>query len=163
MHDGTITQGDTWLKNNIEPYRQWALTHNSLLIFTFDESDTSAPQSDPTNQIITTISGQNVIVGKYSEAAISRFYLSNAAAPDTAINHYNLLRTIEGIFGTATDASGVAATTHLTDIQPITDIFAPASAPEPSPWATFAFAGLGTLLLTLTAARRGRTSERNTL
>lgn len=156
MHDGTITQGDTWLKNNIEPYRQWALTHNSLLIFTFDESDTGAAQADPNNQIITTISGANVTVGKYSEAAISRFYLSNAAAPDTAINHYNLLRTIEGIFGTATDASGVAATTHLTDIQPITDIFAPA--PEPS--APLAL-GLGALLLTLLAARRGRTTQRN--
>jgi hypothetical protein len=39
MHDGTIAQGDTWLKNNMDAYAQWARTHNSLLIVTWDEDD----------------------------------------------------------------------------------------------------------------------------
>src|SRR5206468_8890410 len=39
MHDGTITQADNWLKNNLNKYIQWAKTHNSLFILTFDESD----------------------------------------------------------------------------------------------------------------------------
>jgi len=152
MHDGSITQGDTWLANNIEPYRQWAQTHNSLLIFTFDESDLGMLQADPTNRIITAISGQNVVNGKYDEAAISRFRLSNAAAPDTAIDHYNLLRTIEGLDGTAHDASGVAARNTLTDVQPITDIFArPAPVPEASTAVPF---GLGAGLLALLFRRR---------
>ncbi len=161
MHDGSITQGDTWLQNNIEPYRQWAMTHNSLLIFTFDESDFGALQSDPNNQIITAISGQNVIVGKYSEAAISRFHLSDAASPDTAINHYNLARTIEGMFSTANNVSGVAQNNLETNplggsILPITDIFM-SPAPEPSSLLSL---GIGIGALALAAVRRRLLSQR---
>ncbi len=39
MHDGSIQQGDTWLKNNLSAYVAWAQTHNSLLIVTWDEDD----------------------------------------------------------------------------------------------------------------------------
>lgn len=161
MHDGSITQGDTWLRDHIEAYRQWALTNNSLLIFTFDESDLGALQSDPNNQIITAISGQNVIVGKYSEAAISRFHLSDAASPDTAINHYNLASTIEDIFGTANNVSMVAQNNLETNplggtILPITDIFL-AAAPEPSPWLIW---GAGAGLLTLAGLRRRTVAQR---
>jgi len=155
MHDGSITQGDSWLQTHIEPYRQWALTHNSLLIFTFDESDMGQFAADPNNQIITAISGQNVIVGRYSEAAIARFHLSDAASPDTAINHYNLLRTIESAFSTANDASLVAQHNLQTNplggsILPITDIFLNA-APEPSPWLIW---GLGAGALAWAGFRR---------
>src|SRR5438105_15845110 len=38
MHDGSIAQGDAWLKQNIDSYAQWAKTHNSLLIVQWDES-----------------------------------------------------------------------------------------------------------------------------
>ena len=146
MHDGSITQGDTWLQNNIEPYRVWAETHNSLLIFTFDESDFGALQADPTNQIITAISGQGVLPGQYAEADIAQFQLTQASAPGTAINHYNLLRTIEGALGTSHDATFVAQNglidaTHA-PIRPITDIFA-SPAPEPSAWVTLAMGTLG--------------------
>lgn len=124
MHDGTILAGDTWLANNIEPYRQWALTHNSLLIFTFDESDLGALQADPTNQIITTVSGAHVNNGNYAETAIAQFRLSDAAAPETAINHYNLLDTIETIEGAAHDATAVAQSQNPgVTVKPITDIF----------------------------------------
>lgn len=155
MHDGSIQMGDAWLQTHIEPYRQWALTHNSLLIFTFDESDLGALQSDPNNQIITAISGQNVVVGKYDEAAISRFHISDAASPDTAINHYNLLRTLEGAFSTANDASLVGQNNVETNplggtILPITDIFATA-APEPSPGAVW---GMGAGVLAMAGLRR---------
>lgn len=161
MHDGSIQQGDSWLQNNIEPYRQWALSHNSLLIFTFDESDLGALQSDPNNQIITAISGQNVIVGKYDESAIARFKLSNDATPDTAISHYNLLRTIEGAFSTANNASLVAQNNLQTNplggtILPITDIFATA-APEPSPGAIW---GMGAGVLALAGLRRRFRAQR---
>src|SRR5207237_307701 len=43
MHNGSttarITTGDTWLKDNIDPYYQWAKMHNSLLVVTWDEND----------------------------------------------------------------------------------------------------------------------------
>jgi len=32
MHDGTISMGDSWLKNNLDKYIQWAKTHNSLFV-----------------------------------------------------------------------------------------------------------------------------------
>ncbi len=78
MHDGTISEGDTWLKNNLASYVQWAQTHNSLLIVTFDEDDSSE-----TNQIPTLLVGPMVKQGQYNEQ----------------INHYNVLRTLEDMYG----------------------------------------------------------------
>ncbi|TQF07279.1 hypothetical protein E6W39_11475 [Kitasatospora acidiphila] len=39
MHDGNITEGDTWVKNTLGGYAEWAKTHNSELIVTWDEDD----------------------------------------------------------------------------------------------------------------------------
>jgi hypothetical protein len=78
MHDGTIQEGDTWLQTNLSPYLQWAHTHNSLLIVTWDEDDGSEA-----NRIPTIFVGPMVKLGKYSEL----------------INHYNVLRTLEDMYG----------------------------------------------------------------
>ena len=90
MHDGTgntaITTGDNWYNTYMAPYVQWARTHNSLFILTFDEDD-----NFHSNHIPTIFSGQMVVQGQYS----------------TGINHYNILRTIEDMYGLA--HSGAAA------------------------------------------------------
>lgn len=78
MHDGSIAQGDQWLKDHLSTYIQWAKSHNSLFILTFDEDDLSM-----NNQIVTIFSGERIKEGKYS----------------TRINHYSLLRTIEDMYG----------------------------------------------------------------
>lgn len=78
MHDGTVAQGDTWLHDNLDGYVQWAKTHNSLFVLTFDEDDNSEA-----NRIATVFAGQQVRAGQYGEV----------------INHYNVLRTIEDAFG----------------------------------------------------------------
>jgi phosphatidylinositol-3-phosphatase len=78
MHDGTVAQGDTWLRNNLNGYAQWAATHNSLLVLTWDENDGS-----PGNHITTVIAGAHVKPGRYGEN----------------INHYNVLHTIEDLYG----------------------------------------------------------------
>jgi len=78
MHDGTIQQGDSWLQTNLQAYVTWAKTNNSLLIVTFDED-----QGTTSNQIATIFVGPMVKPGKYSEN----------------INHYNVLRTLEAIYG----------------------------------------------------------------
>ncbi|MGE5758398.1 MAG: alkaline phosphatase family protein, partial [Sideroxydans sp.] len=78
MHDGSIAQGDAWLKRNIDSYAQWAMTHNSLLIVTWDEDDGSS-----NNRIATIMVGQMVKQGQYKQR----------------IGHYNLLRTIEEMYG----------------------------------------------------------------
>jgi hypothetical protein len=77
MHDCGVSTGDNWVKSHIDPYAQWAKTHNSLLIVTFDEDDTSA-----SNHIATLFVGQMVKLGHYSET----------------INHFRVLRTLEDMF-----------------------------------------------------------------
>ena len=95
MHNGTIVQGDHWLQANFDAYVQWAKTHNSLLILTFDEDDGSL-----NNQITTIFVGQMVKPGSYSEH----------------ITHHNVLRTIEDMYGLS--HAGAAATAT-----PILDVF----------------------------------------
>jgi hypothetical protein len=95
MHDGTIAEGDSFLQNNLDAYAQWAKTHNSLLIVTWDEDDSSA-----SNQIPTIFYGAGVKAGQYSET----------------INHYSVLRTIEDMYGLPYAGSASSAT-------PITDVF----------------------------------------
>ena len=92
MHDGTIAEGDAWLQTNIGSYAQWAQTHNSLLIVTWDEDD-----SVDINKIVTIFIGQQVKPGTYGET----------------INHYTLLRTIEDIYdlpSVANSATAIAIT-----------------------------------------------------
>jgi acid phosphatase len=78
MHDGSIAQGDAWLKQNIEAYVQWAMTHNSLLIVTWDEDDGSEA-----NHIATILVGAMVKPGKSTQR----------------INHYTLLRMLSEMYG----------------------------------------------------------------
>ena len=78
MHDGTIAQGDTWLESNLSAYVAWAQSNNSLLIVTWDEDDGSEG-----NRVATIFVGPMVVPGQYSER----------------INHYNVLRTIEAMYG----------------------------------------------------------------
>ncbi|MBP9790700.1 MAG: fibronectin type III domain-containing protein [Bacteroidia bacterium] len=82
MHDGSgntaITNGDNWFYSKIYPYAQWAKTHNSLLIFTFDEDNMVSG-----NRIPTIFAGQMVTQGQIA----------------TGVNHYNVLRTIEDMYG----------------------------------------------------------------
>ena len=121
MHDGSVAQGDAWLKAHLfDGYYQWAKTHNSLLIVTFDEDATNTPA----NQITTIFAGALVKSGNFPETNINP---PDARPPDgwitptgTAMNHYNLLRTIEEIFGLA--PLGGSANTP-----PVTDVFRPAN------------------------------------
>lgn len=80
MHDGTIAQGDSWLRNNVGPIIAWARTHGALVILTWDESD-----EQRSNHIPTIFVGQDVKPGRYDEP----------------ITHYNVLRTIEDFYGLA--------------------------------------------------------------
>jgi hypothetical protein len=117
MHDGSVYQGDQWLQTYMDGYVQWARAHNSLLILTWDED---ANDGQPHDQLIPTIMvGANLKPGQYDEA----------------VDHYNLLRTVEDMYGlpycTANDANA----------SPITDVF---SVPEPS---ALALLGIGAITL----------------
>ena len=109
MHDGTIAQGDTWVHTHIDAYVQWAKTHNSLLILTFDEDENSTGNSTP---ITTIFVGQMVKHGTYPET----------------IDHNRVLRTMEDMYGL-----GYAGASSSQ--QPITDcwVYKPVSAMAATP------------------------------
>lgn len=121
MHDGTIQQADSWLKTNIiDTYLAWATTHNSLLIVTFDEDgdDTAS------NQIPTIFAGANIHPGNYPETNLNATnpYVATPGDPGiqtpngTAMNHYNVLSTIEDVYGLAHIGGSV-------NRPPVSDIF----------------------------------------
>ena len=101
MHDGTVAQGDSWLQSNLQAYAIWCQTHNSLLLVTFDEDDASQG-----NRIATIFYGPMVVTGQYSQS----------------ITHYNVLRTLEDMFGLGHNAGTMSAT-------PITNIWVPPPPP----------------------------------
>ncbi|HRH65280.1 MAG TPA: alkaline phosphatase family protein, partial [Bacteroidia bacterium] len=94
MHDGTdpsrITTGDTWLQSTLDAYIQWAKSHNSLLVLTFDEDEGASGQ-----HILTFIIGDHVVPGSYSNS----------------INHYNVLRMLEDMYTLPHAGAAASATT----------------------------------------------------
>jgi hypothetical protein len=78
MHDCSVGTGDAWLRQHLEGYARWAMTHDSLLIVTWDEDD-----GLHSNHIATIFVGQQVRPGRYGRP----------------IDHYNVLRTIEQAYG----------------------------------------------------------------
>jgi acid phosphatase len=48
MHDGTIAQGDSWVRAHLSGFATWAAAHDSLLIVTWDEDDHSESNRIPT-------------------------------------------------------------------------------------------------------------------
>ncbi|MBV9593936.1 MAG: acid phosphatase [Actinobacteria bacterium] len=88
MHDGTVAQADTWLRQHLSGYADWALTHDSLLIVTWDEDEGSE-----NNHIPTVLSGASLIPGTDSQ-------------PST---HYTLLRLIEDSLGLPNLGNAAAA------------------------------------------------------
>lgn len=95
MHDGSIAQADTWLNRQLSGYANWAVANNSLLIVTWDEDDNSSR-----NQIPTIFYGAHVVPGNYAER----------------INHYNLLATVEQMYG-------LPKTGYAAGAPPIADIW----------------------------------------
>jgi len=93
-HDGSLKAADTWLKAHLDGYVQWAKTHNSLLIVTFDEDDSRSG-----NHIVTVFNGPMVKPGSYPEP----------------ITHYSVLATLESLYGLPCLGAACAATT-ITDV-----------------------------------------------
>lgn len=97
MHDGSVAAGDRWVQAHLGTYAEWAKTHNSLLVVTFDEDDYSAD-----NRIPTVIYGDHVRPGRYNEH----------------ITHYSVLNTLVAMYG-LTPFAGITA------IPPIREIWQP--------------------------------------
>ncbi|MGA8260031.1 MAG: alkaline phosphatase family protein [Arenicellales bacterium] len=78
MHDGSIARADSWLREHLDPYVQWAKDHHSLLILTWDEDDTREQ-----NHIVTLFVGAGVRTGRYKQR----------------IDHYDVLSTLAAFYG----------------------------------------------------------------
>jgi acid phosphatase len=96
MHDCDVATGDSWARENLSDYATWALQHDSLLVVTFDEDEDTEDNHIPT-----------FLVGQMIAPGLS----------DQRIDHYNLLRTMEDMYGLA--PLGQAA-----DAEPLTGIWA---------------------------------------
>src|SRR5437763_13889904 len=109
--DNEVQQGDTWAKAHLDAYATWAVSHNSLLIITWDENgaDYATPTScanginttPPFNHIATLIIGAHVKPGSVNT---------------TTYTHYNVLRTIEEMEGITTPLGGSAKVPPITCI-----------------------------------------------
>lgn len=137
MHNGkpaeSIPAGDRWLQQNLDGYYQWAKTHNSLLIVTFDENDDQSgyygltnpligpnPRYSPRhnrllrdiqNRIVTIFAGAHIKPGSFAEGK--------------GITHVNILRTIEAMYGLPKSGAQQpnAAGGGISDETIITDVF----------------------------------------
>ncbi|MCW2739914.1 MAG: acid phosphatase [Blastococcus sp.] len=78
MHDCGVAAGDSWAAAHLPGYVSWAEQHNSLLVVTFDEDNGSSA-----NHIAT------LLVGPMVEPGTS----------DQRVDHYNVLRTLEDMYG----------------------------------------------------------------
>ena len=92
MHDGTIAQGDDWLREHVAALLRWADRHDTLVVLTWDEG------FDASNSIPTIFYGPMVKPGKYPER----------------IDHYTTLRTLEALYG-------LAPTGRAAAVPPITE------------------------------------------
>jgi len=75
MQKGSVRDGDTWLKVHLGAFAEWAKTHSSLLIVTFDEDDYGAE-----NRIPTIIYGARVRPGRCAERVTHYSVLSTLLA-----------------------------------------------------------------------------------
>jgi hypothetical protein len=88
MHDCPVRTGDTWLRDHLGGYADWAKSHDSLLVVTFDEDDDHAG-----NHIATIFSGAHVAPGRYGQR----------------VTHYGVLRTVQALTGLACTGNSCSA------------------------------------------------------
>jgi phosphatidylinositol-3-phosphatase len=82
MHYCSRDSGDNWIRHHLGGYASWAVSHNSLLIITWDEDGTVLGIGGDNNKIPTIFYGAYVRPGTYRER----------------ISHYSVLRTIEDMY-----------------------------------------------------------------
>ena len=133
MHNGdakdSVPVADQWLQQNLDGYYQWAKTHNSLLIVTFDENDDKggyrgltdpavAPDHDQSRHDL-----QNRIATIFAGAHVKPNYVAPAG-----MTHVNILRTIEAMHGLPKSGAQQRNALHtgISDDATAADLFVPA-------------------------------------
>ena len=96
MHSCPVATGDAWARAHLSGYVAWARAHDGLLVVTFDEDEGTAANHIPT-----------FLVGPMVRAGTSA----------QRIDHYDVLRTLEDMYGLAPLGSAATA-------RPLTGIWA---------------------------------------
>ncbi len=104
---------DTWLQQNIDPYVQWAKTHDSLLVILGDEGDRAHTYANGTQAIVT---------------GDPKLFVPGTDS--TPVNVYNVLRTIEDMYGQT--PLGSSATASDLDTNASGQLAAPVTTPPPT-------------------------------
>ena len=122
-HRPSVPAGDKWLKTHMNAYYQWAKAHNSLLILTFDESDSG--KAGPTDPGATKLADRNLIPTIFAGAHIKAGDYSEVSGEENGVNHVNILRTLEAMYRVKKCGKQEqhAAKAGLSDDYVITDIF----------------------------------------
>ena len=126
-HSNSAKASDDWLRQNLASYAQWARTHNSLLIVTFDEDgSTDLSRGDGyvtgTHRIATLFYGAGIEPGVHGQR----------------IDHLNVLASVLWLHGAldrfktdfrrhykVVDGSGSEAEKEWLNLQPVVNVFAP--------------------------------------
>ena len=127
MHDRpfpeNVMNGDKWLKAYIDGYYQWAKSHNSLLIFTFDENE------DPINYAgLTDPASTDKVIQNRIPTFFAGAHIKPGDNPEgKGITHVSILRTLEAMYGLSTcgNQPEAAAKYGITSDDIITDVFEP--------------------------------------
>jgi acid phosphatase len=145
MHDGTIAQGDAWVQSQFGTYINWARTHNSLFVLTWDEDDFT-----PVNHVATIFYGPMVKAGSY----------------DQKINHYNVLRTVLDMYGLphinhTADVSTISGAWDLSKTAHMSELAGPAWKTSRRERPTRAESACGTARTPLTSSGSGTATARS--
>lgn len=95
MHDGTVEQGDRWLKEKLSSLVEWCTSHNSIFVLYWDESETDNDNCIPV-----------IAVGE----KVKRNYKLR-----TRYDHYSWSKTVSAMFDADTNwTNNVAAAKTIT-------------------------------------------------
>jgi len=132
MHNGAVKDsvpvGDLWLQQNLDGYYQWAKSHESLLIVTFDENDDKDGYRGLTDPSVSPYHDQsrhdlqNRIATIFAGAHVKPNY-----AEPAGMTHVSLLRTIEAMYGLPKSGAqqSNALRDGISDDATAADLFAP--------------------------------------
>jgi acid phosphatase len=104
MHNGepkdSVPAGDTWLRQNLDRYYEWAKSHNSLLIVTFDENDDKSGYTGLTDPAISPDHDQRRRdLQNHIVTIFAGVHVKPGHAEPKGMTHVNILRTIEAMYG----------------------------------------------------------------
>ncbi len=126
----SVPAGDLWLAQNLDRYYQWAKTHNSLLIVTFDENDNLAVNyhglTDPA--VVQDGSPERRVAQNHIATIIAGAHVKPGHVEPTPSTHVNLLRTLEAMYGLTRSGAQqpYAARAGISDDAILTGLFEPA-------------------------------------